>query len=42
MDVDLDEVDLGLVVNLTILREVFKALSVDGKRWWISEIKGTD
>jgi hypothetical protein len=36
MDVDLDEVELGLVVNLTILREVLKTLSVDGKRWWIA------
>jgi hypothetical protein len=36
MDVDLDEVELGLVVNLTILREVLKALSIDGKRWWIA------
>ena len=36
MDVDLDEVELGLVINLTILREVLKTLSVDGKRWWIA------
>jgi hypothetical protein len=36
MDVDFTEVELGLVVNLETLREVFKGLSVGGKRWWIA------
>jgi hypothetical protein len=31
----LDDVDLGLVVNLRTLREVLKGLSVGGKHWWI-------
>jgi hypothetical protein len=36
MEIDFDQVELGLVVNLTILREVLKSLSIDGKRWWIA------
>jgi hypothetical protein len=36
MDVDFTEVELGLVVNLKILRDVLKGLSVGGKRWWIA------
>jgi hypothetical protein len=36
MDVDFDEVELGLVVNLKTLREVLKALSIGGRRWWIA------
>jgi hypothetical protein len=27
---------LGVVVNLTTLRDVLKSLSIDGKRWWIA------
>jgi hypothetical protein len=36
MEIDFDQVELGVVVNLTILREVLKSLSIDGKRWWIA------
>jgi hypothetical protein len=33
---DLDEVELGIVVNLQTLRDVLKTLSVDGHKWWIA------
>jgi hypothetical protein len=36
MYLDFGEVDLGLVVNIGILREVLKALSMHGRRWWIA------
>jgi hypothetical protein len=36
MDFNLDEVDLGFVVNLETLREVLKSMSVNGRRWWIA------
>jgi hypothetical protein len=36
MEIDFDQVELGLVVNLPILREVLRTLSIDGKRWWIA------
>src|SRR5260370_22388817 len=36
MDIDFDEVELGLVVNLKTLREVLNGLSIGGKRWWIA------
>jgi hypothetical protein len=36
MDVDFSEVDLGFVVSLGTLREVLKAISLNGKRWWIA------
>jgi hypothetical protein len=36
MDFSLDEVDLGVVVNLETLRDVLKAMSVNGRRWWIA------
>jgi hypothetical protein len=36
MDVDVDEIELGFVVNLKTLREVLKGLSIDGRRWWIA------
>jgi hypothetical protein len=36
MDVDMDKVELGFVVNLETLREVIKMLNIDGKRWWIA------
>jgi hypothetical protein len=32
----LDEVDLGFVVNLETLRDVLKAMSVNGRKWWIA------
>jgi hypothetical protein len=36
MELNLDEVDLGFVVNLETLRDVLKAMSVNGRRWWIA------
>jgi hypothetical protein len=36
MEIDFDQVELGLVGNLTILGEALKSLSIDGKRWWIA------
>jgi hypothetical protein len=36
MDFSLDEVDLGFVVNIEILREVLKSMSVIGRKWWIA------
>jgi hypothetical protein len=36
MEIDFNQVEIGLVVNLTTLREVLKSLSIDGKRWWIA------
>lgn len=36
MEVSLEEIDLGVVVNLETLRKVLKGLSVDGRRWWIA------
>ena len=36
MDVDFSDVDLGFVVSLSTLREVLKAISLNGKRWWIA------
>jgi hypothetical protein len=36
MDFSLDGVDLGFVVNLETLRNVLKAMSVNGRRWWIA------
>jgi hypothetical protein len=36
MGADFDEVELGLIVNIKILREVLKTLSIDGRRWWIA------
>jgi hypothetical protein len=36
MDLNLDEVDLGFVVNLETLRDVLKTMSVNGRRWWIA------
>jgi hypothetical protein len=36
MELNLDEVDLGFVVNLATLRDVLKTMSVDGRRWWIA------
>jgi hypothetical protein len=36
MNLNLDEIDLGFVVNLETLRDVLKSMSVDGRRWWIA------
>jgi hypothetical protein len=36
MDFSLDEVDLGLVVSLETLRDVLKAMSDKGRKWWIA------
>jgi hypothetical protein len=36
MYTSLDEVELAVAVNLETLREVLKALSIDGKRWWVA------
>lgn len=37
MEINLDEVDLAVAVNVEILREVLKKLSVNGSRtWWIA------
>jgi hypothetical protein len=33
---NLNELELAHVVNLQTLRNVFRQLSVDGKRWWIA------
>jgi hypothetical protein len=33
---DFDQVEIGLVANLTILREVLRSLSIHGRRWWIA------
>jgi hypothetical protein len=35
-DMDLDNIDLGFVVNLQIFKEVLSQLSVAGRRWWIA------
>jgi hypothetical protein len=36
MDFSLDEVDLGFVVSLEMLREVLKSMSINGRKWWIA------
>jgi hypothetical protein len=36
----LDEVDLGFVVNLETLRDVLKAMSVNGRKWWVASDPG--
>jgi hypothetical protein len=36
MEIDFDQVEIGVVVNLATLREVLKSLSIEGKRWWIA------
>jgi hypothetical protein len=33
---DIEEVELGFVVNLKTLREVLKGLSINGRRWWVA------
>jgi hypothetical protein len=34
MDIDINGVELGLVVNLKTLREALKGLTINGRRWW--------
>jgi len=36
MDLNLDDIDIALVVNVEILRQVLKKLSSNGKKWWIA------
>src|ERR1700722_10151007 len=36
MIMDLEQVELGFVVNLGTLRGVLKGLSMNGRRWWIA------
>lgn len=36
MEVSLEDIDLGVVVNIETLRRVLRDLSVDGRRWWIA------
>lgn len=36
MEINLDDVDLSVVVNIEILREVLRKMSCNGKRWWIA------
>ena len=40
MDLNVDSIELGFVVNLETLREVLKGLSVNGRRWWIASDPG--
>jgi len=34
--IDLSELELGFVVSLGALREVFQGLNINGRRWWFS------
>lgn len=36
MDINFDDVDLAVVVNIEILREVLCRMSAGGRRWWIA------
>ena len=36
MDLNLDDVDIALVVNVEILRQVLRKLSHNGQKWWIA------
>lgn len=36
MEINLDEVEVAVAVNIEILREVLKKLSVNGRTWWIA------
>lgn len=36
MELSLEDIDLGVVVNIETLRKALKGLSVDGRRWWIA------
>lgn len=36
MDVNFGALEIGIVVNLRILREVLAELNAEGKRWWIA------
>lgn len=36
MHLELDEIDLGFVVSVAVLREVLTGPTVNGRRWWIA------
>ncbi len=36
MTINLDEIDLGFVVSLAVLREVLTSLNIQGRRWWVA------
>jgi hypothetical protein len=36
MEINLDDVDLAVVVNIEILREVLSKMSANGRTWWIA------
>lgn len=36
MEINLDEVDLAIVVNIEILREVLRKMSDNPRQWWIA------
>ena len=36
MEINLDDVDLAVVVNVEILREVLRKMSAGGRQWWIA------
>lgn len=36
MGIDLDDIELAVVVNIEILREVLKKMSINGRRSWIA------
>jgi hypothetical protein len=36
VDIDIEQVEVGFVVNLDTFREVLKGLSINGRRWWIA------
>jgi hypothetical protein len=36
MQIELNEVDLGFVVSLAVLREVLASLNINARRWWIA------
>jgi hypothetical protein len=36
MESNLDEVDIAVLVNVEILRQVLKKLSRNGRRWWLA------
>lgn len=36
MDTNLDDIDIGVVVNIRTLREVLAEISANGRNWWIA------
>ena len=36
MEIKLNQVEVGFVVSLPVLREVLTSLSINGRRWWIA------